>query len=421
MLKTKSARSASQKTEDRVAVSQNHSRNHLQTCLHTRLRTRLFRLLALGSLFAAASFALAQEPFPGEPAQPPAQSQSQSQPEGQPPGPPQHAPLSVPDSAYQAPTIRVTTNVVLVPTLVEKSDGEVIYGLQSKDFTLLDNGVPQKVRVDDDMDTQPVSLVICVERGRDAALEFSKISHLGSLLQLFTGQGHGEVALVAFDSQPEYLDQFSQDTTYIEEDLARLPPGDGGAAIMDAVGFSEHLLESRPPDHRRVLLLISESRDHGSHKVTIPQLVQRIGVSNTLVLSLVFSPSKAELIDWARGNTGGGSELNILAPLMMTMNAMRRNTPRTLAEMSGGEYAPFTKDKGFQDRVAEEASHARNRYILSFHPSDLTPGLHSIQVKLTEDYGAHIVARASYWAVNADSQTPAPSPVPAPETPPGNN
>jgi VWFA-related protein len=372
---------------------------------------QIFRTMALAGFAAVTSFCPAQQPFPGEPTQPPARSQSQQQnpPPVQPQPQNQKQGQAIPDSAYEAPTIHVTTNVVLVPTLVEKANGEIIYGLQTKDFTLFDNGVAQKVHVDDDLDTQPVSLVVCVERGRDAALEFDKIGKLGPLLELFTGEGRGSVALVTFDSKPQYLEMFSQDTGYIEGDLANMPPGDGGAAILDAVGFSEHLLEQEPADHRRVLLLISESRDHGSHKITIPQLVQRIGISNTLVLSLAFSPSKAELIDWGRGHTGGGSELNILAPLMMTMNAMRRNTPKTLAEMSGGEYAPFTKDKGFQNRVAEEANHARNRYILSFHPSDLTPGLHSIEVKLTQDYDAQVVARASYWATNADSQSTAPA------------
>jgi Mg-chelatase subunit ChlD len=210
------------------------------------------------------------------------------------------------------------------------------------------------------------------------------------------------VALVAFDSQPTWVEPFTENTESISRDLLGMPGGDGGASILDAVCYSVNLLEQQPPDHRRVLLLISESRDHGSHRFNIPELVQRIGTSNTLVLSLVFSPSKAELIDWGRGNTRGGTELNMLAPLLMTVNAMRRNTPKTLAELSGGEYAPFTRNKAFQNRVVEEASHARNRYILSFHPTDLTPGLHSIDVKLTQDYGARVVARNSYWAIRRD-------------------
>ncbi len=364
---------------------------------------------SLAFLAAMTAACAAQEPFPGEP---PPQSQPApqaapppSEPAPQPPPIPLPAPPS--DADYAAPTIRVNTSVVLVPTLVEKSSGDVVYTLKSKDFTLLDNGVQQNIRVDEEQDSQPLSLVICMERGRDAALEFDKFARLGPLLDLFLGEGHGEAALVVFDSQPVLLSDFAKDTSDIASKLQRLPPGDGGAAIMDAVGYSVDLLEHQPPDHRRVLLLLSETRDHGSRHVNIPQLVEQIGTSNTLVLSLAFAPSKAELIDWGKGNTDGGTELNILAPLVMAINAMRRNTPKTLASMSGGEYASFTRDKAFEDRVAEVANHSRNRYVLSFRPTDPTPGLHTIKVSLTQDYGAHVVARASYWAVNdADSKPP---------------
>ncbi len=353
----------------------------------------------------------AQEPFPGEPAAP-AQSQqhqTQTQPQNQPAQPQQ--PFDA-DPNLNPPTFRVSTSVVIVPTLVEKKGGGILYGLRPSDFAVYDNGVQQKIHVDDDIDMQPVSLVVCVERGRDAPLEFDKLRQLGPLLDLFVGGGHGEAALVVFDSKPVWADPFTPNTDVITRDLREIPPGDGGAAILDAVGYSVNLLEMQPPDHRRILLLVSESRDHGSHRFNIPQLVQRIGTSNTLVLSLVFSPSKSEIIDWARGNTDGGAELNILAPLMMTINAMRRNTPRTLAALSGGEYAPFTRVKGFNQRVDELADHARNRYIISFHPTDLTPGLHRIDVRLKQDYGARVVARNSYWAIQRDATAEDPAPPP---------
>ncbi len=255
---------------------------------------------------------------------------------------------------------------------------------------------------------EPVSLVICIQRSRDATLEFDKFAHLGPLLQLFTGGNQGEAALVVFDSKPVYLEGFQRDTSYIERDLQQLPEGDGGAAILDAVGFSVNLLEQRPPDHRRVLLLISESRDHGSRHITIPQLVERIGSSNTLIFSVSFSPSRAEVMDWAKGNSGGGEDINLMGALKMAMNAMRRNVPKTLAGMSGGEYEPFAREKGFENRIAEAATHAHNRYMLSFYPTDPTPGLHTLQVKLTQDYGARIVARANYWAVNDAATKPSP-------------
>jgi VWFA-related protein len=371
------------------------------------------RWLCAGGVLVAmvgmAASGWAQQPFPGEPQQPQSQPQAepfpgepaQTQPPKAPP-PTTLPPMDPRDPNLYLPTFRVSTSVAVVPTLVEQADGEVLYGLKAKDFEVLDNGVAQKVQVDDDLDTQPVSLVVCVERGRDAPLEFDKIGKLGPLLQLFTGDGHGQAALVAFDSNPTWVEPFTDNSDAITHDLANMPAGNGGAAILDAVGYSVNLLEQQPVDHRRVLLLISESRDHGSRHFNVPELVERIGTSNTLVLSLVFSPSKADIIDWGKGKTDGGTELNLLAPLMMTMNAMRRNTPRTLAALSGGEYDPFTKEKGFERDVAEVASHARNRYILSFHPTDLAPGLHTIEVKLTQNYGAHVVARNSYWAIRRD-------------------
>jgi VWFA-related protein len=348
------------------------------------------------------------EPFPGEPVSPAGTQPAQPSAEPSPPRT-QNFP---PDPNADLPTFRVSTTVVVVPTLVEKTNGDVVYGLKPQDFSVYDNGVQQKVQVDDDLDTQPISMVVCIERGRDAPLEFDKIGKLGPLLELFTRNGRGDMALVAFDSKATWVEPFGADEDTMTRDLRRMPAGDGGASILDAVGYSVNLLEQQPADHRRILLLISESRDHGSHHFNVPQLVERIGTSNTLVLSLVFSPGKAEIIDWWKGNTEGGTELNILAPLMMTMNAMRRNTPKTLAALSGGEYDPFTREKGFETRVAEVASHARNRYILSFHPTDLTPGLHSIQVKLTQDYGAHVVARNSYWAILRDAEHPGPESLP---------
>jgi VWFA-related protein len=348
----------------------------------------------LGCFFLTATcFCKAQERFPGEPANAPKPQ----------PGAPNsaqevsHRPLP---SQEVPPTIRVNTSVVLVPTLVEKPTGEIVYGLSEKDFTLKDNGVRQNIHIDDDLDTQPVSLAVCIQRGRSGGLEFDKLAKLGPLLDLFTAGGRGEAALVVFDSKPVYLEPFSRDTSNITEDLQQLRPGDGGAAILDAVGYSVDLLEHRAADHRRVLLLISESRDHGSKKFNAAELVERIGTSNTLVLSLTFSPTKASFMDWSKGHAEGGSSINVLAPLGMAVAAMHKNAAREIATMSGGESTSFTKEKTFQDRVDELASHARNRYILSFHPTDLTPGLHLIQVKLNNDWNASVVARASYWAVN---------------------
>jgi VWFA-related protein len=320
----------------------------------------------------------------------------------------QQQPLPPPEPAAPYPSaqstdtvLRSTTNEVLVPTLIEKPNGEVIYGLKPSDFEVEDNGVPQKVRVEEDMDTAPVALVVAVEQGRMAGLEFDKIGKLGPLLELFTGDGKGEAALVSFDSAPLLVRDFTQNGGLITNDLAHLQPGDGGAAILDTVGYAVDLLDSQPKEYRRVLLLVSEERDHGSKHVDPQKLAERIGLTDVLVFSLAYSPSKAEILHDMK-DSGDDRTMNMISTMMMAVQGMKKNVARQIALMSGGEYEPFTRDKAFEDHVAEAAKHARNRYLLSFHPTDPSPGLHVLRVKLTRDYGARVVARANYWAVDSN-------------------
>lgn len=315
--------------------------------------------------------------------------------------PPIEPPLPVPGS--DAPktdlnAITVKSTVVVVPTLVAKKDGTVLYGLKPQDFIVEDNGRPQQIRVDEDLDTAPVSVVVAVEQGRMSILQFQKFAHLGALLDLLIGDGRGEAALVTFDSIPHLATDFSADTEPVKRYLANLQPGDGGAAIYDTVGYATQLLAERPSSHRRVLLLVSEERDHGSRHYHADQLIKKIGLSDVLVLSVCYSASRTELIHDSTTQVDAGRAMNLMSPLVMAINAMKKNAARQIAVLSGGEFTRFTREKGFDDDVARLSMHARNRYLLSFQPTDPTPGLHSIRVKLAEDYGAKIVARTSYWA-----------------------
>jgi VWFA-related protein len=318
--------------------------------------------------------------------------------------PPIEPPAPVPAATGQASptaTFRVNSDIVLVPTLVEQKNGAVVYTLGAKDFTVTDNGVPQKIRVDDDMDTTPVSLVVCVQSGRSSPLEYDKLERLAPLLSLFMGNGNGRVSLVEFDSQIEFQGDWTIDTDEVQRDLNNMQPGDGGAAILDAVGYTIEQLERQPPNRRRILLLISESRDHGSKHVTPKALVEQIGASNTLVLSLTWSPTKAEYLSQLT-QPGSGGGLNLIALAVTAANAMKSNAAKTLAVMSGGEAMSFTTEHGFEDRISEMASHARNRYMLSFRPTDLSPGLHRLHVSLAPDVPAKVVARTDYWAGGPD-------------------
>jgi VWFA-related protein len=310
--------------------------------------------------------------------------------------PPAEPPLPMPGAHQESPNLRVTTNEVLVPTLVEKHDGEVVYGLKQGDFLLEDNGVAQRIRVQEEMDTAPVSLVVAVEEGGASALEFDKLAKLGPLLDLFLSDGRSQAALVGFDSHPHLIHDYTHSSDTIGDALKHLQPGNGGDAILDTVSYAVDLLEDEPNGNRRVLLLVSEERDHGSKHTKPEQLVKKIGRSDVLVLSVSFSPSRAEFLHDVK-DSGDDRILNPFSTVAMIVQAFKKNLAKEVARMSGGEYTRFTGDKAFEQRVVDAAKHAQNRYLITFSPSNPTPGLHTIRVQTAQDYGARIVARANYW------------------------
>src|SRR6266853_5076846 len=138
-------------------------------------------------------------------------------------------------AASQETTLHTQSNVVLIPAQVKNQQGEIVYGLQAKDFIVEDDGVEQPVRLDEAPEGQPISLVVTIQRGRRAYAEFPRVQGLKSMLDPLFTLGATRAAVVEFDSQVDLTRNFTKDATLVEDDLKNLQPGDGGAAILDEV------------------------------------------------------------------------------------------------------------------------------------------------------------------------------------------
>ena len=306
--------------------------------------------------------------------------------------------LGLPQLAVgQQHALRATSTVVLVPTLVESKAGDIVYGLSAKDFRVQDNGVIQPVKVDSDFDMEPFSVVVAIQCGRDAPGQFGTFRHLGLMLDSMMGQVPHEMAVVIFDSHPYLLQDFTSDATSVSSALHRLGPGDGGAAIDDAVGYSLLLLARQPEQNRRVLLIISETRDHGSRMATVHDLLQRVAGTNITIYSLSFSPAASELSRDLHGQYDG-PEFTLMEPFQFAANAMRHNTANSLSKISGGEYLRFNSKLRFDHQLNRLANDLHSRYLLTFQPDHPQAGYHSIQVRLKKKSNAVVVARPGYWA-----------------------
>ena len=303
------------------------------------------------------------------------------------------------------PVFRSESQVVIIPALVKDAKGQTVYGLQPKDFVVDDDGVEQGVQLDESSDLQPVSIVVALQIGRRAKREFSRMVRLGSMLDDILAEGRtiSEITVVEFDSQVRTVRGFAHDEPPIADYLKDVSPGDNGAAILDAVNYSVKLLTNLPKDHERLLLLISETRDHGSHKAKLDQVIEAIGRSNVVVYALSFSPSLSQVLDTERGLNKdewrpAGAPFDVGAPLLMTMNAARKNVAKGLASMTGGEYELFASRRSFEDHMFDFTNRLHSRYVLSFQPKDPHVGFHRLSVRLRESNSLTVLARTSYWA-----------------------
>lgn len=331
----------------------------------------------------------------------------------------------------QNPVFTTRTTLVLVPALVRTKAGEPVFTLSAKDFILTDDGIEEKIKVEEDTGSEPLALVVAVETGGAGARQLDKYRNLGPSIEAVIGAVPHQVAVVEFDSAPRLAQQFTSDLNAVAVALHDLGPGDRGAAILDGLRFSVDLLRRQPPAYRRAILLISETVDHGS-QAQLEQALHDLSGTNTAIYSLMFSSAKSSAKNessqiFASKTPGpphgcmskdpdaepGKSRfeqtydcLSLLAPplraakiaAILATDGLQRNVPESVARLTGGESFKFTDAHTLKCDIIAISHHLPNRYLLSFYPQSPHPGYHAIGLRLKEYPDLVIEGRNGYWA-----------------------
>jgi len=312
-------------------------------------------------------------------------------------------------------TLHTSSRLVVVPALVQSTSRDVVYSLQAKDFLLTDKGITQKVSLDE-AEKQPLSLVVLMQTGGAAVREFEKYRGLETMLAEMLGGAPNQVSIVNFDSKPEAASPFTSDITQWTDAIDHPDPGDSGAAIKDALKFGLNLLAKQPPNHRKVVLLISQPQDSGS-TTTAKEIAQITSETNAAIYSITFTPQATRLkgalkepghpsrpVTVARGTAG---ETHVIGfdfsePLNMVLDAMKTDVAAEVADVSGGEAMRFGDRNQLDEMLSTVSRHIHNRYMLSFTPSRPDLGFHPIRVSLVQHPDLSVKARSGYWL--SDSQ-----------------
>src|ERR1700737_5401568 len=128
-------------------------------------------------------------------------------------------------AGFAQTTLHTTTTLVVVATLVQTTGKEPVFSLTAADFVLTDNGVPQKVTLEEET-SRPLSLVVLMQTGGIARGQFESYANLDTMLAGILGKAPNRASIVNFDSRVEAASPFTSDITEWRDAINHPDQGD---------------------------------------------------------------------------------------------------------------------------------------------------------------------------------------------------
>ncbi len=339
-------------------------------------------------------------------------------------GSPKKTPPPDDEGLKQAPKLRVTTTIVSAPVTVLDSSGNYVYDLQEGDFSVLDNGVPQRIQ-SFGMEQQPLAAVIVVETNEMVGKLLDEVHPLGSIFSSLMIGPKGQAAVVTYgDGVREALD-FTSDSDELESTLRQLKPFGHSSHLNDALALAVSMLEKRPKGERRVIVAFSDGIDVGS-ETDKDDVVRRATNDEVTIYGLGFKPARELWEQQPKAPAPDPLDTNIARPLppntaptptaagqvyqtpipvvpiilasgQMIRSAMTKTLLEFYAGYTGGVYYSRWSKKNLQDDLNRIASEIQSQYELAYAPDTLgQTGFHRIVVQVRRP-GVRVRTRAGYF------------------------
>lgn len=319
-------------------------------------------------------------------------------------------------------TFRATVNVVVAPTTVLDRHGNFVHDLKPSDFRVLDKGTMQDIRVD--VSYLPISLVVAVQADGAVDSVLPRIQKIGSMLKTLVAGEQGEVAIVSFDHRIQVLQDFTSDADRLAEGLKKLRAGSMSSRLIDAVDESVRMLRRRPGDRRRVVLLISESRDKGSsgrvretlasaefqnvslYAVNIPRMVTAFTQKappprpDPIPATAHNMPAGGAITpDTTAGIRNYGNTMPAFEEIIRGVKSIFVPNPvEVFTKYTGGKEQNFVNLKGLEEAISAIGTELHAQYLITYNPSNKSEGgYHEIKVAIPSRPDVTVRARPGYW------------------------
>ncbi len=193
----------------------------------------------------------------------------------------------------------------------------------------------------------------------------------------------------------------------VDAAFAQIRPQRQGSRILDGVNEAITMLSTGAAARRRVVLLISESRDRGSEAL-LDQTLERLQRANVTLYALTYSPFRTAWTVKANQRVGREDEEDSkpalqpggmdLIPLLVSLGDKgKAPATRLLAQFTGGTAEPFTRQDALEQAISRAGEDLHSQYLLTFEDSAAADGqIHRIDVGVNRP-GAVVRSRQGYW------------------------
>jgi len=271
-------------------------------------------------------------------------------------------------------SLRVDTNIVVVPVTVTDWADRPITGLVRSAFSVFEDKIEQKVAYFSSEDA-PLSVGIVFDcsasmgyklgKSREAVARFPDVSNPAD-----------EFFLITFSSRADLVVPFSRSTEKIRDGLSVARSG-GRTALLDATYMALHYFK-QARNARRALLIVS---DGGENDCRYNQRELRIILRESDVL-IYAAGIYEEIAPLANKDSFDG-------PALLT----------ELAEETGGREFAAGDSRDLPKLVAMIGRELRDQYVLGYTPTnhEADGKYHRIQVRVKR-HGTHLSWRPGYYA-----------------------
>jgi len=286
----------------------------------------------------------------------------------------------------QDQTPRLSADLVTVDAAVTDREGNYIRNLKAEDFTIYEDGVPQRLdffeATQEAALTRPLAVVFAIDNSgsikpeevvkqREAAEGFMRLVRPESLF-----------AVIAFQYKPRVVQDFTSDARKISQAFQRVGEPGGNSGIFATIDHGISMLQRAPRVRdgrrlRRVVLIVSDGFDNVGRPDEQGPLIERAAAAGVTVYSITL-PSFGPSLGSRR---------------IMTLLDVSRIVPMT----GGVDFSADTSD--FSPVFKAIAEEIRSSYTLAYYPADKTRRdgrLHQIRVEVKQPGAVVRSSRTTY-------------------------